>query len=123
MLGMATSASAVVSAHWFSLGLTFVLLLVTIAMLWVQKRELGPFLLVLFAAPLVILNPIMNLAFDYKYITETRALVVLVNALTWLGTIQLMTGTLWHSQVDVRGLVARCRPCRSPRKTNRVTPL
>jgi len=111
---MATSATAVINAHWFSLVATTVLLLITIVMLWKQKREAGPFLLVIFAAPLVMINPVMNLGFDYQRVTETRTLVVLVNLLTWLGTIQLMTGTLWHSGITMPACIsARCLSFRS----------
>lgn len=78
--------------------------------MWKQRRELGPLLLIIFAAPLVLLNPVMNLAFDYQKVTETHALAVLVNILTWFGTIQMMTGSLWHSNIAIPACFYACFP-------------
>lgn len=91
------------ASHWLALVLTALLVVASLMMLWRhQPRGAGPLLLTLFAAPLVLLNPIINLAFDLKSIDESKAMSAMLNVVTWLGVIQMTAGSFWNSSMDKR---------------------
>ena len=71
MLGASASASAVAASHQVALVMTIVMLVLsayTFAHNARDRRGYGPLVLCLFASPLLLANPIVNLLEDYEYI-------------------------------------------------------
>jgi len=101
-LGLATaSAGAINTAHWIGLVITTVLLVLTLLTLFYNARtrskNWGPFMLCLFATPLLMANPILNILFDRDPLKDSPTLDTVVNVNTWLGTFQMITATVWNA--------------------------
>jgi len=102
VLGLAASASAINTAHWIGLVITSILLVLTLLALFFatrrrRQRNWGPFCLCLFAAPLVISNPIMNIIFDNDPSLDNATFDRYLNMMTWLGTCQMIAATIWNA--------------------------
>eukprot|EP00937_MAST-01D_sp_MAST-1D-sp2_P002901 g2901.t1 len=109
LLGASASASAVALSHKVALVLTLVMLVASGASFAhgaAQRRGYGPLVLCVFASPLLLANPIVNLLEDFEFIDNFEPLNVLLNVITWVGVLEIMTASVWNASLDRR--MARC---------------
>jgi len=102
-LGASASASAVVLSHKVALVLTIVMLAFStgsFAYNAQQRRGYGPLLLCLFAAPLLLSNPVINLLEDFDMIQSFDPMNVFMNIITWIGVLQIMVASIWNASFD-----------------------
>ena len=113
-MGSSASASSILFSHWVAFWLTILLSVVNIYMLVKDHpRGIGPVLLTLFATPLIMLNPLVNLMMDEKIIVDSSAVTShLLNFVTWVGVFEMTFATAWNSSLD-RRLARRCSCCSS----------
>eukprot|EP00457_Paulinella_chromatophora_P014218 gb/GEZN01014615.1/.p1 GENE.gb/GEZN01014615.1/~~gb/GEZN01014615.1/.p1 ORF type:complete len:206 (+),score=25.12 gb/GEZN01014615.1/:156-773(+) len=105
IFGFATSSSAVLTSHKIGLALSLFSTIISFFLLLDNARKpcgrgYGPVLLSVFAAPLILANPLYNLQFDQHLLTESHAANVALNAATWLGVAEMLTASLWNASVD-----------------------
>ena len=65
-----------------------------------RRRGYGPFILCLFAFPLVLTLPIMNVLKSLNYVQSFAPLSTLVNVISWIGVIQMTTASSWNASLD-----------------------
>jgi|TARA_B110000211_G_C13726396_1_gene398316 hypothetical protein len=72
-----------------------------------HPRGVGPVFLTLFALPLVMFNPTINLMQDKGTITSTKEMNILLNIVTWIGVLEMTFASGWNSSID-RKVAKRC---------------
>ena len=105
LLGASASASAVALSHKVALVLTLVMLVLSawsFAHNACERRGYGPLVLCVFAAPLLLSNPVVNLLEDYDIIDDFGPMNTLVNVVTWVGVLEVMVAAAWNASVDLR---------------------
>ena len=105
MLGASASASAVAASHQVALVMTIVMLVLsayTFAHNARDRRGYGPLVLCLFASPLLLANPIVNLLEDYEYIDNFGPMNTFLNVITWVGVVEILVASIWNASLDLR---------------------
>lgn len=112
LVGSTASSASVLLSHWFAFWVTILASGLNIYLVWKDHpRGVGPVLLTLFATPLIMLNPAINLMMDKKIIVDsTLATSRLLNFVTWVGVIEMTFAAAWNSSLD-RKLGRRCCCC------------
>lgn len=112
IMGSSASASSVLFSHWVAFWLTILLGGLNIYMVVKDHpRGIGPVLLTLFATPLIMLNPLVNLMMDKNIIADSSvAMSRLLNFITWVGVIEMTFATAWNSSLDHK-VAKRCSCC------------
>jgi hypothetical protein len=112
LVGSTASSASVLLSHWFAFWITILLSGLNIYLVWKDHpRGVGPLLLTLFATPLIMLNPAINLMMDKKIIVDsTLAMSRLLNFVTWVGVIEMTFAAAWNSSLD-RKVGRRCCCC------------
>ncbi len=110
VVGSSASASSVLLSHQVAFWVTVALGLLNVALLYKDRpRGPGPLLLTLFAVPLVMLNPTVNLMQDRGSATSSTELNNLLNIVTWIGVIEMTVAAFWNGSLD-RKVRRRCCP-------------
>ena len=114
-LGVSASSEAVLLSHWAAFIVTIVLQTVSVGYLY-RKESQGPLYLQVFASPLILANPVVNLLLDNKAFQDSRELSLLLNAVTVLGTAEMVFASLWDTGWlrYFRGRCARDRRATAP---------
>ncbi|CAK4609794.1 unnamed protein product [Aphanomyces euteiches] len=66
-----------------------------------RRRGYGPFILCLFAFPLVMMQPILQVMLSLRYYNSYEPMTRLINVISWLGLIQMSTASMWNASLDV----------------------
>ncbi|KAF0697912.1 Aste57867_11444 [Aphanomyces stellatus] len=74
-----------------------------------KRRGYGPFMLCLFAFPLVMMQPVLQVMQSLHYFNSYGPMTKLINAISWLGVAQMSTASLWNAGADIYllGLITR----------------
>lgn len=75
-----------------------------------HPRGSGPIFLTVFAWPLVMANPTVNLMLDKGTIKNDPALSTLLNVVTWIGVLEMTFASGWNSSLDEK-IVKKCKKC------------
>lgn len=75
-----------------------------------HPRGFGPIFLTAFAFPLVMLNPTINLMMDKGTIASGPTLNTMLNAVTWIGVLEMTFASGWNSSLD-RTCARKCAKC------------
>ena len=65
-----------------------------------HPRGYGPIFLTMFALPLVMINPTINLMQDNGTIASNTELNTLLNVVTWIGVLEMTFASGWNSSMD-----------------------
>ena len=101
LIGSGASASSIMFSHYVAFYLT--LLLGGLSMYLLIKdhpRGIGPIFLTMFALPLVMINPTINLMQDNGTIASNTELNTLLNVVTWIGVLEMTFASGWNSSMD-----------------------
>ena len=108
LLGSGASASSILFSHYVAFNLTLILGGISMYLLIKDHpRGVGPVFLTLFALPLVMFNPTINLMQDKGTITSTKEMNILLNIVTWIGVLEMTFASGWNSSID-RKVAKRC---------------
>ncbi|ETV78832.1 hypothetical protein H257_07660 [Aphanomyces astaci] len=65
-----------------------------------KRRGYGPFMLCLFAFPLVMIQPTLQVLQSLRYYNSYAPMTMLINVISWLGLLQMSTASMWNASLD-----------------------
>ncbi|ETV93151.1 hypothetical protein H310_12760 [Aphanomyces invadans] len=65
-----------------------------------KRRGYGPFMLCLFAFPLVMVQPVLQVLQSLHYYNSYAPMTKLINVISWMGLIQMSTASMWNASLD-----------------------
>ncbi|KDO19009.1 hypothetical protein SPRG_15758 [Saprolegnia parasitica CBS 223.65] len=66
-----------------------------------KRRGYGPFLMCVFAFPLVLSQPVLQVLQSLRYYNAYAPMTKFINFISWIGLFQMSTASMWNASIDV----------------------